>query len=76
MKITITIEDTPDGEVFIASDPPLGAVFTRVHDGKVEQVTPAEGYAMAAWAAIVEQAGIAASEHGASVDMWTDTKSH
>ena len=47
MKLTITLEDLPNGGVFITSDPSLAELCKRAKTpGKM---TCAEGYAMQAW---------------------------
>lgn len=43
-KITITIEDTPEGQVRMVSDPSYSAMADRVLGG--QGVSSAEGYAM------------------------------
>lgn len=55
MKLTITLEDLPDGGVFISGDPSLKDLCARATTPA--KLTSAEGYAMQAWIALqVEQA--------------------
>lgn len=49
-KITFTIEDKPDGNVSVVSDPPASDILALIATGK--DYTPAHGYAMTALNAI------------------------
>lgn len=50
-KITITIEDRPDGTVAILGEPDVLAIYAQA--GHAQAQTRAECYAMAAWSAMV-----------------------
>jgi hypothetical protein len=57
-KITIEIEDLPDGTVRLAGTPDA-AVMALIAESP-DDCTPAEGYALVAWHALLGQAQAAA----------------
>ncbi len=67
-KLTITIEDTPDGGVFIAGDPSLEELCARA--ANPSQRSSAEGYAMVAWFALRQAAEEAARQSGGQWAAW------
>ena len=69
-KLTITIEDTPDGGVFIAGDPSLEELCARA--ATPDKQSSAEGYAMVAWVALRGAAEQAAKDSGGKWAAWDD----
>lgn len=69
-KLTITIEDTADGGVFITGEPSLEVLVERA--AVPHQLTSAEGYAMTAWLALRQAAEAAAKDTGGQWAAWDD----
>lgn len=67
-KLTITIEDTADGAVFIAGDPSIEDLCERAK--RPDTLSSAEGYAMIAWIALRQEAQRAARESGGQWAAW------
>ena len=67
-KITVTMEDTEDGGVFISFDPSVGDLLERA--AKPDQCTAAEGYAFEVLITIKRVADIAAREMGCTITEW------
>ena len=67
-KITVTMEDTPDGGVFITFDPSVGELLDRA--ATPDECTQAEGYAFEVLAKIREVADEAAREMGCTITEW------
>lgn len=62
--VTITIEETPAGGIFIRCDPTILAIA-----GKPDHLlSQADGYAMVAWTALMGAARQAAEEQGRTFD--------
>lgn len=71
-KLTITIEDTPDGGVLITGDASLDDLCERAK--RPDTMTSADGYAMIAWIALRQEAQRAAAEHGGQWAAWNDSR--
>lgn len=67
MKLTITLEDLPNGDVFISSDPSLADLCDRARTP--EKMTSAEGYAMQAWIGFKVEAARAARERARQTEL-------
>ena len=67
-KITVTMEDTTDGGVFITFDPSVQELLARA--AKPDRCTAAEGYAFEVLTAIRRVADEAAREMGCTVTEW------
>jgi hypothetical protein len=53
-KLVIEIEDLPDGSVRLAGSPDMAQILALAYCP--DEVTPAEGYALAAWGALLDLA--------------------
>lgn len=69
-KLTITIEDTPDGGVFITGDPSMEELCALA--ASPDELSSAQGYAMTAWIALRNAAEQAASDSGGTWSAWDD----
>lgn len=72
MKITVTMEDTADGGVFITFDPSVAVLLARA--ARPDQCTAAEGYAFEVLTTIKRVADVAAREMGCTVTEWDARK--
>lgn len=69
-KLTIVIEDTADGAVFISGDPSVEELLERAK--QPGSMTSAEGYACIAWIALRQEAQRSAKEAGGQWAAWDD----
>lgn len=69
-KLTIVIEDMPDGAVFISGDPSVEELLERAK--RPHNMTSAEGYAAIAWIALRQEAERAAKQAGGEWAAWDD----
>ena len=67
MKLTITLEDLPNGDVYISSDPTLEELCKRAKTP--EKLSSAEGYAMQAWIGFKVEAARAARERARQTEL-------
>ena len=67
MKLTITLEDLPNGDVFISSDPTLEELCERARTP--DKLSSAEGYAMQAWIGFKVEVARAARERARQSEL-------
>lgn len=70
MKINFTLEDLPDGGMFMASDPAMDALLEAARC-RPETLTPAEAMSVVMWDALLHAARRMAKDRNAAVKTGT-----